>query len=101
MCDLAFLKLSKNILLIQKSTDPKILSAGSSGHIYEQLSLVTFFDSGYFGKSTVEDGKLGQIWVLKSPNLNFWRENQKSDYWVNLAFLGHLDDGKSSEILKS
>ena len=33
----------------------KILLAGNSVHIYSQLSLVTFFVSDYFGKSTVED----------------------------------------------
>ena len=47
-CAGAFFKLCQNILLIQKSTDPKILLSGSSGHIYEQLCLVTFLVSGYF-----------------------------------------------------
>ena len=41
-----------------------MLMAGNSGHIYEQFWLATFFVSGYFGKSTVEAGKLGLFTVV-------------------------------------
>ena len=42
----------------------KILLARKSGHIYEQFCLVTFFVSGYYGKSTVEDVELGRFTVV-------------------------------------
>ena len=56
-CDLAFFRLPQNFLLMPMMRYQKMLMAGNSGHIYEQFLLVTFFVSGYFGKSTVEDGK--------------------------------------------
>ena len=51
---------------MSKSSQPKILLAGGSGDIYEQLLLVTFLDSSYFETSTVYDGKLGLITVVIS-----------------------------------
>ena len=42
----------------------KILLARKSGHIYEQFCLVTFFVSGYYGKSTVEDVELVRFTVI-------------------------------------
>ena len=45
-------------------TSQKILLAHKSGHIYEQFCLVTFFVSGYYGKSTVEDVELVRFTVV-------------------------------------
>ena len=62
--NVAFFQLPQKIVVIPKSKDPKTLSAGNSAHIYEQLCLGTFCVSAYFGKSTLEDGKLGRYTVL-------------------------------------
>ena len=59
--DVAFLELCQNISLLSMMRYQNILLAGNSAHIYGQLSLVTFFVSGYYGKSTVEDSKLGRF----------------------------------------
>ena len=46
-----------------------ILLAGNSAHIYGQLSLVTFLVLDYYGKSTVEDSKLGQFMAEKARKI--------------------------------
>ena len=43
--------------------------AGNSAHIYGQVSLVNFFVSGYYGISTVEDGKLGRFTAEKGQKI--------------------------------
>ena len=48
-CDLAFFRLCQNILLMSILRYQKILLAANTRDIYEQLSLITFFVSGYFG----------------------------------------------------
>ena len=65
-CDVAFFKLWQNISLLPMMRYQNILLAGNSAHIYGQLSLVTFFVSGYYGKSTVEDSKLGRFLAVNS-----------------------------------
>ena len=86
----------------------KILLARKSGHIYEQFCLVTFFVSGYYGKSTVEDVELvwfyrlnRRIWVWKSQ-IQIFGGKMKFDflgYFASfLTFLEHLNGGEACKI---
>ena len=88
----------------------KILLARKSGHIYEQFCLVTFFVSGYYGKSTVEDVELvwfyrlnRRIWVWKSQ-IQIFGGKIKFDflgYFASfLTFLEHLNGGEACKIPK-
>ena len=86
----------------------KILLAHKSRHIYEQFCLVTFFVSGYYGKSTVEDVELvwfyrlnRRIWVWKSQ-IQIFGGKMKFDflgYFASiLTYLEHLDGGEACKI---
>ena len=93
---------------MSKSSQPKILLAGGSGDIYEQLLLVTFLDSSYFETSTVYDGESGLITIVISE---FWCEKFKYEFlagkpkvWLFaimgsiLDFLELPDNGNDLEI---
>ena len=94
--DVAFFKLRQNISLLSMIRYKNILLAGISAHIYGQLSLVTFLVLDYYGKSTVEDSKLGQFMAVngqkgpKNLNLKFWREKLNLNFSGIMHQFGHL-----------
>ena len=45
------------------------LLAGNSGHIYGQISLVTFFVSSYYGRATAVESKLGRFAAAAAEKL--------------------------------
>ena len=65
------------------------LLAGNSGHIYGQISLVTFFVSSYYGRATAVESKLGRFAAAAAEKLpeklesravlNFWREKEEEE----------------------